>query len=196
MRERSLLLVSADDHAGPPLPAFRDFFDPGEREEFDRYWRARPRAAAAAAAAAGDLDALADSLVAFMRATGASPDAAKSFATRAHRLTAGLFDSAVRDACLDEEGIAGEVIYPDGFVENHPPYRDPADAERLWSGGERRSFELQLAGARAYNRWLADFCARSPDRRAGVILLPPAYDVAAVVTEMTRARRAGCAAVR
>ncbi len=191
MTKRSLLLVSADDHAGPPLPVYRDYFDPGERDEFDRYWRARPHAKAAEAAAAGNLDALADSLVAFMRATGASEEAAKSFATRAHRLTAGLFDSNVRNACLDEEGIAAEVIYPDGFVENHPPYRDPADAERLWSGSERRSFELQLAGSRAYNRWLAAFCSESPERRAGAVLLPPAYDVGAVVAEMTRARRSG-----
>lgn len=186
-----LLLISADDHAGPPLPAFRDYFDPGERDEFDRYWQARPRARESLAAAKGDLDALAGSLVAFMRATGASEQAAQSFASRAHRLTAGLFDSATRDACLDEEGIAGEVIYPDGFVENHPPYRDPADAERLWAGGQRRSFELMLAGSRAYNRWLADFCKASPARRAGVVLLPPAYDVDAVVAEMTRAREDG-----
>jgi len=186
-----LLLVSADDHAGPPLPAYRDYFEPGERDEFDRYWRARPRAKEAEAAAAGDLDALAGSLVAFMRATGASEEAATSFARRAHRSTAGLFDSAVRDACLDEDGIAAEVIYPDGFVENHPPYRDPADAERLWSGGPRRSFERMLAGSRAYNRWLAEFCARSPARRAGVILVPPAHDVSAVVAEMTRARLDG-----
>ena len=45
------LLISADDHAGPPLPAFSPYFDREHREEFDRYWRARPYADAAEAAA-------------------------------------------------------------------------------------------------------------------------------------------------
>lgn len=187
-----LLMISGDCHAGPPLPGFAPYFEPAERDDFDRYWRARPNAKAAEAAVAGDLDALAASLGAFMVATGASPEVARSFADRALRMTAGLFDSKVRNECLDEEGIAAEVLFPDGFCENHPPYSDPMETGgALFTGGKPWPFANRLAGARAYNRWLGDFCAESPERRAGVILLPPAHDVNALVVEMNRARESG-----
>jgi predicted TIM-barrel fold metal-dependent hydrolase len=191
-RTKRILLISGDNHAGPPLPGFAPYFDPDIRDEFDRYWRARPNAAAAEAALGGDLEALAESLGAFMRATGAREEAARAFSERALRLTAGLFDSKVRDECLDEEGIAGEVLFTDGFCENHPPFSDSMEPGGvLFSSNRPWPFALRLAGARAYNRWLADFCAQSPARRAGVILLPPAHDVGLLVSEMTRSRESG-----
>jgi predicted TIM-barrel fold metal-dependent hydrolase len=51
-------------------------------------------------------------------------------------------------------------------------------------------FERRWAGLRAHNRWLADFCAAAPGRRAGVfqILL---NDVAEAVKEIRWASRAG-----
>jgi predicted TIM-barrel fold metal-dependent hydrolase len=50
--------------------------------------------------------------------------------------------------------------------------------------------ELGMAGARAHNRWLADFCAAAPGRRAGVfqILL---NDVEEAVKEIRRAATTG-----
>jgi predicted TIM-barrel fold metal-dependent hydrolase len=75
------------------------------------------------------------------------------------------FDSAVRQPHLEGDGIVGEVLYPNTV----PPFaawlgprggdQDPADA---------RDLELRWAGLRAHNRWLADFCAELPGRRAGV----------------------------
>ena len=41
--------------------------------------------------------------------------------------------------------------------------------------------ELAMAGARAHNRWLADLCAASPDRRGGIATVPIIHDVAAGV---------------
>ena len=64
------VLVSGDGHAGPPLPGFAPYFDPGERDEFDRYWRARPSAKLMEAAAAGDQDALAKFLDAVVKRVG------------------------------------------------------------------------------------------------------------------------------
>jgi predicted TIM-barrel fold metal-dependent hydrolase len=72
------------------------------------------------------------------------------------------WDDAVRTAALDADGIAGEVVFPNTV----PPFFPigglitivPSPAE----------FELRLAGLRAHNRWLADWCARQPARRAGV----------------------------
>ena len=186
------LLISGDCHAGPPLPGFAPYFDPEHRDAFARYWKARPNAAAAEAAVGGDLEALAESMGAFMQATGASDTTARAFSDRALRMLAGLFDSKVRNQCLDEEGIAGEVIFSDGFVENHAPFSDSMDSGgQLFGSRKSWPFELRLAGARAYNRWLAEFCDQSAARRAGVILLPPAHDPKLLIAEMTRAREAG-----
>ena len=185
------VVVSGDGHAGPPLPAFAAYFDPEHRDAFDRYWRARPSAPLAEAAAAGDHDALAGFLEGFMRATGAEPDAARAFAERALEATLGLFDGAVRDRFLDDEGIVAEVLYGDGFVENQPPFSDIMESNGQIFGGRPWPFDLQLAGARAYNRWLADFCADHPTRRLGVIQLPAAHDVDALVAETERAHDAG-----
>ena len=185
------LVISGDGHAGPPLPGFAPYFDPEHREAFDRYWRARPGAALAEPAAAGDRDALAGFLDAFMRATGASPGAAAAFSERALEATAGLFDSSTRDRFLDQEGIVAEVLFGDGFVENHPPFSDIMESRGQIFGGKPWPFELQLAGARAYNRWLADFVSQSPNRRLGVIQLPAAHDVDALIAETKRAHDDG-----
>ena len=80
---------------------------------------------------------------------------------------------------LEADGIAAEVIFPNTV----PPFfpggalvtqAPPADAHDL---------ELRWAGLQAHNRWLADFCARTPGRRAGIaqILL---HDVDASVEEI------------
>jgi predicted TIM-barrel fold metal-dependent hydrolase len=97
----------------------------------------------------------------------------------------------VRDRYLDEEGIAAEILFGDGFVENHPPFSDIMESNGQIFGGKPWPFELQLAGARAYNRWLAEFCNQSPARRAGVIQLPAAHDVPLLIEEVRRARESG-----
>jgi len=185
------LMISGDGHVGPPLPGFAPYFDPEYRDDFDRYWRARPNAPIAEAAAAGDLDALAAFLKGFMLATGGTPELAEAFSARALQATSGLFDSKVRDQYLDEEGIAAEILYGDGFVENQPPFTDIMESKGQIFGGKPWPFELQLAGARAYNRWLAEFCNENPVRRGGVILLPAGHDIPALIEETRRARESG-----
>jgi predicted TIM-barrel fold metal-dependent hydrolase len=75
------------------------------------------------------------------------------------------FDSGVRQADLEAEGIAAEVLFPNTIppfapqAGLHGPEPDVADAEELGHRWE---------GIRAHNRWLADFCAEVPGRRAGV----------------------------
>ncbi len=44
--------------------------------------------------------------------------------------------------------------------------------------------ELAFAGARAHNRWLVEFCATNPTRRAGVALVPIIHDVERSVAEI------------
>ena len=185
------LVISGDGHVGPPLPGFAAYFEPNEREAFDRYWRARPGAKLAEAASRGDRDALAGFLNGFMQATGGTPEQAASFSERALEATVGLFDSKTRDRFLDKEGIAAEVLYGDGFVENHPPYSDIMKSNGQIFGGKPWPFAMQLAGARAYNRWLADFVSENPARRAGVISLPAAHDMSSLLAETKRASESG-----
>ena len=60
------------------------------------------------------------------------------------------------------DGVVAEVVFPNTV----PPFfptgalvaRPPAPNE----------FELRLAGVRAHNRWLADWCGGYPERRAGI----------------------------
>ena len=84
-----------------------------------------------------------------------------------------------------------QVLYGDGFVENHPPYSDIMKSNGQIFGGKPWPFAMQLAGARAYNRWLADFVSENPARRAGVISLPAAHDISSLLAETKRASESG-----
>ncbi len=63
---------------------------------------------------------------------------------------------------LESDGVVAEVIFPNtippffptGAVIARPPTPD--------------DYELRLAGVRAHNRWLADWCSEYADRRAGI----------------------------
>jgi len=63
---------------------------------------------------------------------------------------------------LEADGIVGEVLFPNTV----PPFF-PA-AQLVARPPSARDFERRLAGIRAHNRWLADWCSLAPERRAGV----------------------------
>ncbi len=77
------------------------------------------------------------------------------------------WDFDIRSADQNSQGVVGEVVFPNtvppfyrkSIVTTQPPR--PED------------YELCLAGIRAHNRWLADFCAEDPVRRAGIGLFLP-----------------------
>ncbi|HSS11743.1 MAG TPA: amidohydrolase, partial [Acidimicrobiales bacterium] len=63
---------------------------------------------------------------------------------------------------LESDGVVGEVVFPNtvppffptGALVARPPTPD--------------EFGLRLAGIRAHNRWMVDWCAAHPERRAGM----------------------------
>ena len=72
------------------------------------------------------------------------------------------WDNEMRNSQEEEDGVVGEVIFPNtvppffpGFVLFAPPPR-------------AEDYEHRLAGIRAHNRWLVDFCNEFPERRAGI----------------------------
>lgn len=73
------------------------------------------------------------------------------------------WDSDRRNSELDGEGIAGEVLFPNTV----PPFF-PRGSLAAPLPETARELEYRWAGLRAHNRWLADFCSLSPERRAGV----------------------------
>lgn len=75
------------------------------------------------------------------------------------------WDSAERLADLQSDGVVGEVIFPNTV----PPFY--AAAFHISPPAPPKSYRHALAGTRAHNRWLADFCAEAPARRAGIGLI-------------------------
>src|SRR5439155_9652144 len=106
----------------------------------------------------------------------------EDFATRWEEENAeglrGAWDAARRDKELDGDGVAGEVIFPD--ADSVMGGASPPFGAGL-SGSTDVGPELAFAGARAHNRWLAELCAESPERRAGIALVPINHDPAQAV---------------
>jgi predicted TIM-barrel fold metal-dependent hydrolase len=71
------------------------------------------------------------------------------------------WDSTRRMRRLEADGVVGEIIYPNTI----PPF---ARGSLVATAPSADDFELRLAGLRAHNRWLADWCGEFPDRHAGI----------------------------
>ncbi len=75
------------------------------------------------------------------------------------------WDSTERFADLEADGVAAEVVFPNTV----PPFYDTAF--HISRPPEPHQYERWLVGIRAHNRWLADWCAEAPERRAGIGLI-------------------------
>ena len=87
------------------------------------------------------------------------------------------WDSDVRNAAVEADGVVGEVVYPNTV----PPFFPRGGL--VASVPSAADYRLRLAGLRAHNRWLAEWCDRLPGRRAGIgqILLNDVDDAIADV---------------
>ncbi|MCX5737931.1 MAG: amidohydrolase, partial [Proteobacteria bacterium] len=167
------LVISSDCHAGLPPEQYRDYVDPQYRELFDV---ALPIQLAATRAAAQRF------LVADVNA---------EWRQGRDRALSGAWDSDERNRVLDADGIAAEVIFPDGITEmNMPPF-----GAGLSLPTEGIDPTLQWVGARAHNRWLAEFCQMAPERRHGVAIVPATWDVDEAVKEVRWARANGLGSI-
>ncbi len=71
------------------------------------------------------------------------------------------WDSSVRMPALEADGVVAEVLYPNTV----PPFFPISNLISLTPTAE--DFRRRLAGLRAHNRWLADFCAEYPSPPRG-----------------------------
>ena len=72
------------------------------------------------------------------------------------------WDDDRRIAEQEEDGVVAEVIFPNTV----PPFFPTGALVARPPTAEE--FPRRLAGIRAHNRWVADFCSRHPERRAGI----------------------------
>ena len=72
------------------------------------------------------------------------------------------WDNEMRNGQQEEDGIVGEVVFPNTVPPFFPSFvlfaKPPTDDE----------YEHRHAGVQAHNRWLVDWCDEFPERRAGV----------------------------
>lgn len=163
------LVISSDGHAGLRPERYRDYLDARYHDEFDRQHQLRMEALQAA----GERLEMAQETMRWAE-------------DKAHGLE-GAWDSDRRNEVLDADGIAAEVLFPDGLTErNSPPFG--ADLGLLPTGADP---ELQWAGARAHNRWLSEFVAECPARRFGLALVLPFWGIDEAVREVRWAREHG-----
>ncbi|MBK6668313.1 MAG: amidohydrolase [Actinobacteria bacterium] len=155
------VIVSSDTHAGLKPEEYRPYLDQRYRAQFDEWVRNRHQHRVLIEEVNGDY------VEAWER------DNAEGLR--------GASDPAIRDRYLDADGVAGEIIFADGDSvtgQESPPFGAGLAA------GQITDPELAFAGARAHNRWLAEFCATDPVRRAGVGLVPIIHGVKESLAEI------------
>jgi predicted TIM-barrel fold metal-dependent hydrolase len=73
------------------------------------------------------------------------------------------WDSDLHLNDLEDDGVVGEVLFPN----TTPPFY-PGTVFTAPGPETQSEYEHRWAGLQAHNRWLVDFCALVPGRRAGV----------------------------
>jgi len=166
MHDQPLVIVSADGHVGPRLVEdLRPLCPDHLLQAFDDYVADPTRSTGR-----------------FVPPPPTDSDADAQALWR-NRWTAGHHDPAARQRDLEFDGIVGEVIFHGSQNDEPVPFQTsmlgaPADPE------------LAAAGIRIYNRWLANYCAESPNRRVGLAHLPM-WDIDLAVAEVRFAAESG-----
>jgi predicted TIM-barrel fold metal-dependent hydrolase len=169
------IVVSADSHAGLPTEWYKPYLASAYHEAFEQFMSERYL-----------------QLEAITKLGVRNEQFAKNWFEEHDEALNGGWDAARRDLELDGDGVAGEVVFPDAdAVESRTCV--PFGAGLGMSGD--MDPELGLAGAAAHNRWLAELCQSSPERRCGVALVPITAELDQVLAEIRRSKEAGLGAV-
>jgi predicted TIM-barrel fold metal-dependent hydrolase len=75
------------------------------------------------------------------------------------------WDDSERLRDMDADGVVGEVIFPNTV----PPFFQTSVL--ICGNPSPENYRMRLEGIRAHNRWLVDWCAEHPERRAGIGLV-------------------------
>ena len=167
VKSRHYVLVSADGHAGADVLGYRPYLDRKWHDEFDAW--------------------AVDFHDGWEVVDAESSDSGRVGA--ASYLDPINWDSAGRQAIIEAQGIAAEVLFPN----TAPPFY-PSGVITAPGPRNAEEYSRRWAGVQAHNRWMADFCAECPGRRLGVAQVF-VNDIDDAVEEVRWARRAGLAGV-
>jgi predicted TIM-barrel fold metal-dependent hydrolase len=177
------LVISSDCHAGPETPDYRPYVDPEYRDAFDNSLVEREALLAQMREQRGSLMMGGDDE--FQEEWFGHEEGEESLHEGGLRCG---WDAPKRDKELDNDGVAAEVIFPG-------PDAATGSMGAPFGAGLVIAAELDpalvLAGARAYNRWCAELCSHSPERRKGLAVAPILGDIPGAVAEIRRAHESG-----
>lgn len=180
MTDEKVCIASADGHAGPPTQMYRDYLEKALHPVFDEYfathvWRWSPTSKDSFFPPEKDAK--------FWNTEGWTPGVGTAIA----------WDAELRLKAMDQSMVACEVLFPDDLNHNDPPFGSGL-ANASVEGPQGASAyppDLVRAGARAHNRWLAEFCSADPARLRGLTVLGTLDDVIWCVDEIHRAYESG-----
>jgi predicted TIM-barrel fold metal-dependent hydrolase len=187
---RNYVVVSADTHAAPDdLEQFLSFVDPGDRQLVAELGELSTTAISMFGGIDGGTvdedDPVRASAARRLAGMGVDIDAAAPWLARYSTdwVIAGDGDGR-RLAVLEEQGVHAEVTYPG-------PVLTGTVANAMYLGAHKKDgLEAVWPAIHGYNRWLAEFCAAAPGRRAGCIPID-LHDMDRAVAEVEWAREAG-----
>jgi predicted TIM-barrel fold metal-dependent hydrolase len=187
---RPYVVVSSDTHASPDdLDHFLSYVDPASREAVAAFGDlssvAIPKFGGRDPGVIDDPDPVRAVATRRLAGMGVDVDAAASWLARYDSDWVIAGDGGGRRlAVLEEQGIHAEVTLPG-------PVLAGGLSPAMYLGGHAsKGLEPSWPAVQAYNRWLGDFCAAAPGRRAGVIVLD-LHDIDRAVDEIAWARQAG-----
>jgi len=159
------ILITSDTHAGPPPAAYKPYLAAKWHGEFAGWVEAEEGMREIMRQVMGERDIGVDG--------DPEVDGPRNW------------DSRRRLGETEADGVVAEVIFPN----TSPPFA-PRPLSAFEEPGMGDDPKRRFAGIQAHNRWLAEFCAEAPGRRAGIcqIFLP---DVAGSVEEIHWAKRNG-----
>ena len=161
------LVISSDGHVGLPPERYREYLESKYHDKFDEVL-------------AKEIASRAEHEKLFL-----IDDFNTKWRARVGDGLEGAWDGAIRNRVLNADGVAAEVLFPDGITERNAP---PFGADIGLRPGADKAI-LQWAGARAHNRWLADFCAEV--RRLGLAVIPALYDIEQTIEAIHLAKKNG-----
>jgi predicted TIM-barrel fold metal-dependent hydrolase len=160
-------IISADSHNNTPRDLYEKYGAPGLRERMPRVESTER----------GDFWIFEGNrrpaVVGLSAMAGRAFDKYTAGALRFDEVRPGSWDTRARVEDQQIDGLDAEVIYYSGIT-----------------GADTADLDLRLGIYRAYNDWLADFCAGAPDRLIGLAAIPM-WDVELACAEARRAAAKG-----
>ena len=187
---RPYVVVSADAHVAPDdLEEYLTFVDPEFRERIAEFGVLTATALSMFGGVdpgeVDDPDPVRAKAIGRLRGMGVDTDAAVDWLERysVEWVIPGDGDGR-RVALLEQQGIHAEVVLPG-------PVLTGAISPAMYLGGHTATgLDVVWPAIHGYNRWLAEFCAAAPGRRAGVIPIE-LHDMDRAVEEIAWARSVG-----